>query len=312
MKRFFGAFSKLDWITFVFSVIFVLLTFVPLLPFAKVTDPWFLGTVIALGAATLSAIVLAQIDARETGKSLSTDMHGLQSLVVSSVDRDAVHEVPSQQIRDELNSLLEGSTEWYFRGGSARWQREAVLPKLAAVTDRPVHYKVQIISPFEDELCDKYALYRQKSQPGDPRGNSRQIRLELLAYIYATVVWQSRSKIRADVTLLHRFSPFRLDGNAGSFIITVADVNKNGLRTKQGNWYHSSLLDEFEFEAGYATHLDLPSDAGDTRGWKDVAEFFDELVRLNPRATSNWDHGFKDSDWGEVFELAGTTRTKSA
>lgn len=182
-----------------------------------------------------------------------------------------------------------------------------MLPKLATVTDRPVSYKVQVISPFEQDLCDKYALYRKKSQPGDPRGDSRQIRLELLAFIYATVVWQSRSKITANVTLLHRFSPFRLDGNSESFIITVADINKNGLRTRQGNWYHSSLLDEFEFEAGYATRLTLPPEAGDARGSKDVEEFFNELARLNPVATAHWQHGFVDADWSEIFELSGTT-----
>lgn len=311
VKKFFSAFSRLDWVTFFLSAVLVLLTLVPLLPFAKVTDHWFLVSVIALGAVTLSSIVLSQIESRETDKALASGMDGLQSLVVSAVDRDAVHEVPAAQIRSELNALLEESTEWYFRGGSARWQREAVLPRLAAVTDRPVLYKIQIISPFEKDLCDKYARYRKKSQPGDPRGDSKQIRLELLAFIYATVVWQSRSKITADVTLLHRFSPFRLDGNARSFIITVADVNKNGLRTQQGNWYHASLLDEFEFEAGYATHLNLPSEADDSRGSTDVAEFFEELVRLNPGATSKLELSLNESDWSQVFELAGTA-TKSS
>ncbi|WP_139340660.1 hypothetical protein [Microbacterium sp. CSI-V] len=312
MKKFFGTFSKLDWVTFFLCVVLVLLTLVPLLPFAEVTDHWFLVAIIALGAVTLSAIVLSQIESREADKLISDRMDGLHSLVLSVVDHDAVHEVPAPQIRSELDSLLGESNEWYFRGGSARWQREAVLPRLATVTDRPVLYKVQVISPFEKDLCDKYALYRKKSQPGDPRGDSRQIRLELLAFIYATVVWQSRSKITADVTLLHRFSPFRLDGNRESFIITVADTKKNGLRTRQGNWYHSSLLDEFEFEAGYATRLTLPAQAGDSRGSEDVAEFFEELVRLNPDATAHWNHGFVEPDWRDIFELAGTIAEEPA
>lgn len=312
MRKYFRAFSRFDWITFVLCVVFVLLTLVPLLPFVRVTDPWFIGTVIAMGAVTLSAIVLAQVDSRETSKGLASAVTVLESLVASSIDGSAVHEVPAPQIRSELNTLLEGSTEWYFRGGSARWQRQVVLPKLAEITERPVHYKIQVISPFDQDLCDKYALYRKKSQPGDPRGDARQIRLEILAFIYAAVVWQSRSKISPDVTLLRRFSPFRLDGNAESFIITVANLEKNGLRTRQGNWYHSSLLDEFEFEAGYATRLDLPAEAGDSRGAKDVADFYEELVRLNPGATEEWEPEFKDSDWREIYELAGTTIRKSA
>lgn len=202
--------------------------------------------------------------------------------------------------------MLSSSKEWYFRGGSARWQRESVLPGLAKVKDRPVQYKVQIISPFEADLCRKYANYRKKSRPDDDRADPKQISFELLAFIYAAVVWASRSKISPQITLLHRFLPFRLDGNSESVLITVADPGRNGLRANAGNWYHASLLDEFEFEAGYATPLTLPSEAFDSNGVDDVIQFFKELRELNPDATASWDSSYEQEEWRKVFELAKT------
>lgn len=216
-----------------------------------------------------------------------------------------MHEVPAGQIRAELERMLDSSKEWYFRGGSARWRRETVLPKLAQIRDRPVEYHIQIISPFESELCDKYALYRRKSRPDDERGDPKQISYELLAFVYATAVWASRSKISPHITLLHRFSPFRLDGNSASFMITVADTEKNGLKTNAGNWYHASLLDEFIFEAGHATHLKLPTESVGGAGIQDLKIFFEKICDLNPEVTKVWNQNLSDEDCRRIFDLSG-------
>lgn len=308
MKNFFASFSKFDWVSFASCVILVALTLIPVFWDVSTAGGWLRSALISLGALSISTIVLAQISARESDQKLTGEVAELQSLVESAVALDAVREVPAGHIHHLLREKLESSKEWYFRGGSARWQREAVLPALAKVTDRPVQYKVQIISPFESGLCDKYAIYRRKSRPDDERADPKRIQLELLAFIYAVVVWASRSKIAPHVTLLHRFSPFRLDGNSESFVITVADPERNGLCTNAGNWYHASLLDEFEFEAGYATPLTLPLEAVDTDGVANVTQFFKQLRELNRDATASWkSEDYTDKDWEMIFDLAKTT-----
>lgn len=307
MTNFFRRLSRLDWISLGLSVAFVLLTILPMTPLVSLGEAWHTALLISAAAVTLSTIVVAQIYARESDRTLNSDVSSLESLVRTSLTPDGVREVQSNEIREELDRMLSNCNEWYFRGGSARWQREAVLPRLARITDRPVDYKVQIISPFEAELCEKYASYRRKSQPGDPRGDAKQISIELLAFIFATSVWQSRSKIAPEITLLHRFSPFRLDGDSSSFMITVADTKKNGLRTSAGNWYHASLLDEFAFEAGYATRLELPTEASDTDGPAGVKAFFEEVRSLNPEATSTWAADYDDTEWDTILRIGGTT-----
>jgi len=306
MRNYFAKLSKLDWVSLGSSLALILLTFVPIFWDVDTGSGWLRNAVISLAAVALTAVVTAQISLRDRASASILEVGRLSDLVESAIDRDAVHEVPARQINQVLTAMLTSSNEWYFRGGSARWQREAVLPTLAAIKDRPVKYYIQIISPFDPDLCDKYAAYRKKSRPEDPRADPQKIRLELLAFIYATSVWASRSKISPQLTLLHRFSPFRLDGNSEGFIITVADPAKNGLQTKLGNWYHASLLDEFEFEAGYATPLNLPSEASDADGANDVRQFFDELKAMNTKAMGGWKSAYSSAEWAEVFRLAGT------
>ncbi|PVE17769.1 hypothetical protein DDA93_09780 [Arthrobacter sp. Bz4] len=312
MKAFFSKFSKVDWVSFASCVALFALTLIPIFFDVSTTGGWLRAALISLVALTISTVVLAQISARESDKVLAGNVRTLQSLVSSAVDQNAVHEIPAGHIRHVLDEMLGSSKEWYFRGGSARWQRECVLPGLAQVTDRPVQYKVQVISPFESDLCDKYAVYRRKSRPDDERADPVRIQMELLAFIYAAVVWASRSKIVPHITLLHRFSPFRLDGNSESFLITVADPKCNGLRTKAGNWYHASLLDEFEFEAGYATPLTLPMEASDAEGVADVKQFFQRIRELNHDATVNWKEDYTDEEWGKIYDFAGTSNAESA
>lgn len=307
MKAFFGKFSKVDWISFASCATLFALTLIPVFFDVNTTGGWLRTALISFVALIISTVVLAQIGARESDKELARNVETLQSLVESAVDQNAVHEIPAGHIRRVLDEMLGSSKEWYFRGGSARWQREHVLPALARVTDRPVQYKVQVISPFDSELCAKYAAYRRKSRPDDERADPQRIQMELLAFIYGAVVWTSRSKIVSHITLLHRFSPFRLDGNSESIVITVADPHRNGLRTRVGNWYHAALLDEFEFEAGYATPLILPAEASDAEGIPDVKRFFMRVRELNQEATANWNEDYTDEEWGKIFEFAGTT-----
>lgn len=304
MKTFFRKFARTDWVTFILTIGLVLSTLLPIFFDVDSAGGWLRNLIISLAAATLSSIVIGQIENGSRDRVLSAELQVVQGALQRAIPVDAAYEVPAKAIGEELDEMLQSSSEWYFRGGSARWQRTAVLPRLAQIRDRPVTYRIQIISPFQVELCDKYASYRLKSRPNDLRANPKQIRLELLAFIFATAVWSSRSKIMPDIALLHRFSPFRLDGNSNSFMITVADIDKNGLRTNIGNWYHASLLDEFMFEAGNATTLTLPLGAVSFGTSHDVEVFFEELTKLNPLLPAAWRGAYDQSDWRTILDLA--------
>lgn len=307
MKKFVSRLSKTDRATLLSLVVIAALAIAPAL--WDMSDAiWVRSAMIALAASSVSAIVLGQMNAREESGRIGNDVGKILELVDSSISEGAAREVPSSQIAPMLDEMLSAASEWYFRGGSARWQRQAVLPALARIKHHPVDYRVQIISPFDEELCAKYAVYRGKSRPGDERADPVRIQLELLSFIYASAVWSSKSKIVPRFTLLHRFSPFRLDGNSSRFLMTIADPASSGLTTARKNWFHSALLDEFEFEAGYATALHLPQSASDSSP-DDVRVFFEQLCKLNPEATGEWSSQLPELDWSGILELAETKST---
>lgn len=302
MGKYIKKFTKWDWISVAFFVSFLVVTILPI--FWEL--PWAQASILPIGALIASTFVSAQIVSRIHEKTLIDNVEELRSLMKVTLDQKAVQEIPPAQIGLELDELLEGTTEWYFRGGSATWQRKTVLPKLAGIKDKPVHYNVQIISPFESTLCSKYASYRAKSRDERDPIDAEQIQLELLAFIYAIAVWRSRSKIFPEITLLKRFSPFRLDGNSKRFIITVADLSQNALRTESGNWYFNSLIDEFKFESENSESLRLPQNPiyfkNNTNGLK---MFLEELRKTNPEPTINWKIP-SEENLRTILKLAGT------
>lgn len=76
-----------------------------------------------------------------------------------------VRQVPSTEIGSGLETLIDQSTEWTFRGGSGRYLRYATLPRLASLQARDVPVEIQILDPRDDSLSAEYARYRQLQRP---------------------------------------------------------------------------------------------------------------------------------------------------
>lgn len=81
MIKYFRNFTKPDWVTFALSALLFLLTLLPVFVDVPSTSGWLRSALIALGAATLAAIVLSQIGAREVDKSLINEIDSLKDLV---------------------------------------------------------------------------------------------------------------------------------------------------------------------------------------------------------------------------------------
>src|SRR5690606_6695601 len=123
MRKFFSKFTLSDWLTFALGTLLFALTVVPIFVDAPWVEGWLSSALISLGAATLGALVLGQIAGRENDQDLNGQLSSIKSILETSVTDSAVHEIPAGQIGAELETMLRSASEWYFRGGSARWQR---------------------------------------------------------------------------------------------------------------------------------------------------------------------------------------------
>src|SRR5579885_95272 len=175
-------------------------------------------------------------------------------------------EVMPSEIAGYLSHFLATAEHWRFRGGSGRWQRQAVLPHLAKVTRFDVHYKMQILDPRDSELCARYAAYRARQLPAEVRradeGEARTLLTDILACIYAAGWYRQHSRIRPSIFLLKLYSPLRYDIGGAGLMATVADPTARGLYARRDTWYYTSFVDEFDQACSELPRLVLPVDAG--------------------------------------------------
>jgi hypothetical protein len=224
-----------------------------------------------------------------------------------------MHEVAPHRIDDELALLLESATQWSFRGASARWQRGAVLPRLAKIKDRNVAYRAQVLNPFDDDLCQKYAEYRSSQRrgtrkPHDARGEK--VQLDLMAFLFALSWFQTTARLRPSITLLQTFSPLRIDASDKALVVTVANHAEPGLRATSHSWYYKSLLDEYDQADEILVALKLPKKPAPTKDAAGARDFFKQLCDSNPDLNPGKVANFTDDDWKRVVNLAFETSAR--
>lgn len=201
---------------------------------------------------------------------------GLQASAASTSD---LIQISPDLISTRLNDLLSRARSWRFRGGSARWQRKTVLPHLANIRDFEVQYEAIIPSPFDLELCEQYARYRETTrEPGDREA----IQTELLSFIYAVALWKSTSRLMPSIALLSTFSPLRVDSSLEGMIITVADKSQAGLWAQAKNWYAIALEDEMNLQKKML-EIEIPQVVveADPFAPEVTRDFFTKLLELN-------------------------------
>lgn len=269
-----------------------------------------LVTAFASVLAALTSLVIAD---RNRLRGAAATVERISSIADELSGRTLVREVAPDRIGAELESLLANGPDWDFRGGSARWQRSTVLPRLAEVRDRHVRYRAIVISPFDAAICTRYESYRNVSRGSRERpSNGTSVRNEVLGFIYSVACYATSTRIHPEIALTTVFSPLRLDGSKDAMVLTVGDSSKAGLFASNGGWYFHSLRDEFELQhrEGKITLPTAPAitDAHDREA---VTAFFTDLLEGNPHLPSEGLSDLTDDDWQDVLSAA-TRETNDA
>lgn len=184
--------------------------------------------------------------------------------------------IPNDRIAAALEDMLGTSGSWSFRGGSGRWQREAVLPTLSQEKEQKVEYRMLILDPTSDELCSQYASYRDINHHAVAQNNVATVRNDLVACIVACSWYYERTRISPSVFLSQVYSPLRQDISDDTVAITVADPSKDGLFVPKASWYYKPLVDEFEQLCARSKPVTFLKGNNFPKDWR---EFSDQDVR---------------------------------
>jgi hypothetical protein len=197
---------------------------------------------LALGSLVTLSFVVEAGERRRAMNAFDRTQESLSQLLRES----PVREVAPGDIQTEIDSLLDRSREWLFRGGSARYLRGSTLPTLANQRTMDVSVVVALLDPRDLTLCEAYSNYRRKIGRTDPGVSDRSIQAEILGTIYSAAWYSAQKRVRARVVLLRSFSQLRYDIGSDGLLVTVADRTKNALFASSDSWYYRSLRDELE------------------------------------------------------------------
>lgn len=166
------------------------------------------------------------------------------------IEDSEVRLIPSRDIGSMLMRELDSSAIWRFKGGSARWFKHVALPRLSKVTSEDVQVQIQVVDPRNEYLCEKFAIFRDRQRDlidRRPReGDPRTIQTDILSCICAMFWYASRSRISPCITLIHSYSPLRIDVGADALFVTVASRQMPGLFARKGTFFYQGVIDEFE------------------------------------------------------------------
>ena len=211
-----------------------------------------------VGAAGVVLLALT-VDAGERRRLLNEHARLLHTMkmVARAVE---TREIAADEIRPQLEDLLESSWEWLFKGGSARFLRSGTLPSLATHVDRDVNVHIQVLDPRERQLCDEYGRYRFRQ--GRSRGSSgdeiRRIQADLLATVYSAAWYRANHRVRPTLLLLREFSPLRYDMGSRGVVVTISDLSQPGLYASSDSYYRS-VKDELLQARHGNPFVDLPT-----------------------------------------------------
>ncbi|MCC9173876.1 hypothetical protein [Arthrobacter sp. zg-Y179] len=247
---------------------------------------------------SLIAIFLYQLwlNYRETATINELNSHNL-GILVQERSPLTIH---PKKIRDELSGMLDSAKTWSFRGGSGRWQREAVLPHLGRERNRDIAYRMLILDPTEERLCGQYADYRNKHRRDQKQNSASSVRNDLLACIVACAWYERNTRIQPVIYLSQTYSPLRQDMSDGKVAVTVADQTKEGLFIPASSWYYDSLVDEFEQHCLRSPQLTFKAGSRYTDDWRRLTSLD---VQLALESTSLKKDGVVET-LNRLFELS--------
>lgn len=233
---------------------------------------------VALSLAAL--ILLASLVNRADRKRLDRSTEDLKNQLTEwrSTLRLKGIEIEAAEISQRLSESLSGAECWSFSGGTGSWQREAVLPELAKIQGRDVNYRMQVINPFDDALCETYANYRKKSGATSATCVD-DLRCEIIASALALAWYAARSRVRPQIHFTTDYSPIRLDSSQTGVFVTSANKRHPGMYFGKPSWFHELVDDEFDQDARTLPQLDIDDAVALlTKGTDDLAVVLASMV----------------------------------
>ena len=179
------------------------------------------NTILLVLAVMTAGLLRDRFTARTMHRSMVSILNGAAEIRV----------LTGAQVGAELAAARDGTTVWRFRGGTGTYLRAVTLPELvrsARQNRRTLDVKIEIIDPSDQELCARYANFRNTLQThagaDGEEWTVERTRKEAYSTILAAYWYKQRyALLTIAVGISSRMTTFRWDMSDRAVIVTQED-----------------------------------------------------------------------------------------
>ena len=168
----------------------------------------------------------------------------------------------SKDIGPALRKMATTALEYKLFVRTGRHFRADILPLLvdnATRLRRPTVVEVILLDFRNDDVCEKYALYRKSSSYDRFQWSKEYVQKEVLATILKLLqaVHDHPSFIEVNLYLSSRLSTFRFDGSQEQMIVTREDPKDIASRYRSSDTEFAAYLNEFRWSRDGACEVEI-------------------------------------------------------
>lgn len=157
-----------------------------------------------------------------------------------------------QDIAQALTGMAENAADYKLFVRTGRHFRAEILPLLiknAKKSRRQIRIEAVLLDFRDDNICQRYATYRENSSFDSKLWTKEYVQKEVLATILKLVdaATNHSSLIRVDLYLSTRLSTFRIDGSSDEVVVTREDPKDKASRYRRADSDYSAFMNEFNW-----------------------------------------------------------------
>jgi hypothetical protein len=158
--------------------------------------------------------------------------------------------ISGAEVAPVLAEARQNTDRWVFKGGTGTYIRAVTLPRCvedAKRERRALTFKLEIIDPSDEDVCETYARFRQAGAPsGDQEPwTLERTRKESYATILAACYHHERYRLLdVEIGLARTMTTFRWDLSSSCAVVTREDPTAPALRIDKGQFYYDWCVAE--------------------------------------------------------------------
>ena len=177
---------------------------------------------------------------------------------VDPFEVESANKLLPQDIAQALTRMAENAADYKLFVRTGRHFRAEILPLLiknATKSRRQIRIEAVLLDFRDDNICQRYATYRENSSFDSKLWSKEYVQKEVLATILKLVdaATKHSSLIWVDLYLSTRLSTFRIDGSSDAVVVTREDPKDTASRYRRNDSDYSAF-DDFVVSMNHRRH----------------------------------------------------------